>query len=104
EQLPFLLKILAVEEPLSMQAHPSQRQAAEGYAREEDAGIARDAAHRNYPDPTAKPELVCALTEFHALAGFRNPRRTVDLLKAIDTPGLTKYTELLAAQPDSNGL
>lgn len=104
DRLPFLLKILAVEEPLSMQAHPSQRQAAEGYAREEAAGIARDAAHRNYPDPTAKPELVCALTEFHALAGFRDPRRTVDLLKAIDTPGLTKYTELLAAQPDPDGL
>lgn len=103
-RLPFLLKILAVEEPLSMQAHPSARQAAEGYAREEAAGIPRDAANRNYPDPTAKPELVCALTEFHALAGFRDPHRTVELLRAIDTPGLTKYTELLAAQPDPDGL
>ncbi|EHR52569.1 mannose-6-phosphate isomerase, class I [Saccharomonospora marina XMU15] len=103
-RLPFLLKILAVEEPLSMQAHPSAKQAAEGYAREEAAGIPRDAANRNYPDPTAKPELVCALTEFHALAGFRDPYRTVELLKAIDTPGLTKYTELLAAQPDPDGL
>jgi mannose-6-phosphate isomerase len=103
-RLPFLLKILAVEEPLSMQAHPSAEQAAEGWAREEAAGIPRDAPNRNYPDPTAKPELVCALTEFHALAGFRDPRRTVRLLRAIDTPGLTRYTELLAAQPDSNGL
>ncbi|EIF00334.1 mannose-6-phosphate isomerase, class I [Saccharomonospora glauca] len=103
-RLPFLLKILAVEEPLSMQAHPSAEQAAEGWAREEAAGIPRDAPNRNYPDPTAKPELVCALTEFHALAGFRDPHRTVRLLRAIDTPGLTRYTELLAAQPDSNGL
>lgn len=103
-KLPFLLKILAVEEPLSMQAHPSAAQAAEGYEREERAGIPRDAHHRNYPDPTAKPELVCALTEFHALAGFRDPHRTVELLRAIDTPGLTKYTELLAAQPDAAGL
>jgi mannose-6-phosphate isomerase len=103
-RLPFLLKILAVEEPLSMQAHPSARQAAEGYAREEAAGIPRGAADRNYPDPTAKPELVCALTEFHALAGFRDPLGTVRLLRAIDTPGLSKYTELLAAQPDSDGL
>src|SRR5690606_41448772 len=68
--------------PLSMQAHPSAEQAAEGYAREEAAGIPRDAANRNYPDPTAKPELVCALTEFHALAGFRDPHRTVRLLRA----------------------
>ncbi|SFB64202.1 mannose-6-phosphate isomerase, type 1 [Amycolatopsis marina] len=103
-RLPYLLKILAVEEPLSMQAHPSARQAAEGYRREEAAGIPRDAPNRNYPDPTAKPELVCALTEFHALAGFRDPHRTVALLRAIETPGLTKYTELLAGQPDPDGL
>ncbi|HJQ45956.1 MAG TPA: mannose-6-phosphate isomerase, class I [Amycolatopsis sp.] len=103
-RLPFLLKILAVEEPLSMQAHPSAEQSAEGHAREEAAGIPRDASNRNYPDPTAKPELVCALTEFHALAGFREPRRTIQLLRAVQTPGLAKYTELLAAQPDSDGM
>ena len=103
-RLPFLLKILAAEEPLSMQAHPSAAQAAEGHAREEKLGIARDAANRNYPDPTAKPELVCALTEFHALAGFRDPHRTVKLLRAIETPGLSKYTVLLEAQPDPAGL
>ncbi len=103
-RLPFLLKILAAEEPLSMQAHPSAAQAAEGHAREEKRGIPRDAPNRNYPDPTAKPELVCALTEFHALAGFREPARTVKLLKAIETPGLAKYTGLLEAQPDPSGL
>jgi mannose-6-phosphate isomerase len=103
-RLPFLLKILAAEEPLSMQAHPSAAQAAEGHAREEQLGIPRDAPNRNYPDPTAKPELVCALTEFHALAGFRAPDRTVKLLKAIETPGLAKYTGLLEAQPDPSGL
>jgi mannose-6-phosphate isomerase len=103
-RLPFLLKILAAEEPLSMQAHPSAEQAAQGHALEEKAGIPRDAPNRNYPDPTAKPELVCALTEFHALAGFRDPQRTVALLRAIETPGLAKFTGLLAAQPDADGL
>ncbi|WP_158888710.1 mannose-6-phosphate isomerase, class I [Amycolatopsis anabasis] len=103
-RLPFLLKVLAAEEPLSMQAHPSAEQAAEGHAREEKAGIPRDAPNRNYPDPTAKPELVCALTEFHALAGFREPSRTVALLRAIETPALAKYTSLLDAQPDPDGL
>src|SRR5262245_13112515 len=62
-RLPFLLKILAAEEPLSLQAHPSAEQAAAGFEREERAGIPRDAGDRNYPDPTAKPELLCALTE-----------------------------------------
>ena len=103
-RLPFLLKILAAEEPLSMQAHPSAAQAAEGHAREERLRIPRDASNRNYPDPTAKPELVCALTEFHALAGFRAPDRTVKLLKAIETPGLAKYTGLIEAEPDPSGL
>ncbi|MDQ3403932.1 MAG: mannose-6-phosphate isomerase, class I [Actinomycetota bacterium] len=103
-RLPFLLKILAADEPLSMQAHPSAQQAAEGYAREEAAGIARDAPNRNYPDPTPKPELVCALTEFHALAGFRDPRDTLELLDAVRTPGLEAHIDLLAGQPSSDGL
>src|SRR5699024_9413237 len=103
-RLPFLLKILAVAEPLSMQAHPSAEQAAAGWQREEAAGIPRAAPNRNYPDPTAKPELVCAVSEFHALAGFREPPRTVELLRAIETPAMAQYTELLAAQPDADGL
>jgi mannose-6-phosphate isomerase len=104
DRLPFLLKVLAAEEPLSLQAHPSVEQAAAGYALEEDAGIPRDAPNRNYPDPTAKPELICALTEFHALAGFRELGRTVALLRAVETPGLAPYVDLLAAQPDGEGL
>jgi mannose-6-phosphate isomerase len=104
DRLPFLLKVLAADEPLSMQAHPSAEQAAAGYAREERAGIPREAGNRNYPDPTAKPELVCALTEFHALAGFRDPARTVELLRAIETPALSGYVDLLAGEPDREGL
>jgi mannose-6-phosphate isomerase len=103
-RLPFLLKVLAADEPLSLQAHPSAAQAAEGFAREEAAGIPRDAKNRNYPDPTAKPELICALTEFHALAGFADPERTVRLLRGLDAPGLHHYTELRAGQPDADGL
>ncbi len=103
-RLPFLLKVLAAEEPLSLQAHPSAEQAAEGYAREEKQGIPRDAGNRNYPDPTPKPELLCALTEFHALAGFRDPHRTVELLRSVSTPGLVPYVELLAGQPNGEGL
>ncbi|MDV6011565.1 mannose-6-phosphate isomerase, class I [Haloechinothrix sp. LS1_15] len=103
-RLPFLLKILAAEEPLSMQTHPTMEQAQAGYAREEEAGIARDAGERNYPDPTAKPELVCALTEFHVLAGFRDANRTVKFLRAIETPCLSGYTDLLAGQPNADGL
>ncbi|GAA0526900.1 mannose-6-phosphate isomerase, class I [Saccharopolyspora subtropica] len=103
-RLPFLMKVLAADEPLSLQAHPSAEQAAEGFAREEAAGIARNAPNRNYPDPTAKPELICALTEFHALAGFREAQRTVRLLDELAVPSLRAHRELLAAQPDAAGL
>ncbi|MGH3434196.1 MAG: mannose-6-phosphate isomerase, class I, partial [Thermocrispum sp.] len=106
-RLPFLLKVLAAEEPLSMQAHPSAEQAAEGYAREEELGIPRDAPTRNYPDATPKPELVCGLTEFHVLAGFAPADRTVALLRALDAPeapALAGHAGLLAGQQDSDGL
>ncbi|MFD3506328.1 mannose-6-phosphate isomerase, class I [Nocardia sp. NPDC058666] len=103
-RLPFLLKILAAEEPLSLQAHPSSAQAKTGFERENRLGVALDSPLRNYRDDSHKPELVVALERFEALAGFRDPHRTVDLLRALDVPGLNVYAELLAAQPDSAGL
>jgi mannose-6-phosphate isomerase len=102
--LPFLLKVLAADEPLSLQAHPSIEQARVGFAREEAAGIARDASDRNYKDANHKPELICALTELHALVGFRDPAVTVRLLRALEVPELAGHAELLAAQPDADGL
>ncbi|MFD6896158.1 mannose-6-phosphate isomerase, class I [Rhodococcus sp. NPDC060086] len=103
-RLPFLLKLLAAEEPLSLQAHPSAAQAAEGYAREEALGVPLDSPVRNYRDPNHKPELVVALTRFEALAGFRDAARTVELLEALSVPELEPYVGLLAGQPDSDGL
>jgi mannose-6-phosphate isomerase len=102
--LPFLLKVLAADEPLSLQAHPSISQARTGFAREDAAGIPRDAADRNYRDANHKPELICALTVFHALVGFRDPEATVRLLRALEVPELAGHAELLAAQPDADGL
>ncbi|WP_146049303.1 mannose-6-phosphate isomerase, class I [Alkalispirochaeta sphaeroplastigenens] len=69
--LPFLLKILTAGKGLSIQAHPDREQAREGYAREDARDIARDAPRRTYRDQNHKPELVCALTEFWGLCGFR---------------------------------
>lgn len=64
ERLPFLMKILAAAEPLSLQAHPSRTQAMEGYQRENAAGVPVSAPMRNYKDDNHKPELLVALTEF----------------------------------------
>ena len=77
-QLPFLFKVLAAAKPLSIQAHPDLEQAREGYAREQAAGIPLDAPHRNYRDANHKPELIVALTPFHALKGFRAPEEILE--------------------------
>lgn len=86
--LPFLVKLLAAARPLSIQAHPSIAQAQEGFAREDAAGIPRDAAHRNYKDRNHKPEILVALTPFRAMAGFRPVDETVELLDELAVPEL----------------
>jgi mannose-6-phosphate isomerase len=79
DRLPYLMKVLSARHALSLQAHPSRDQAVEGYARENEAGLALDAPERTYRDDWPKPELLIALDEFHTLSGFRDPRRTAAL-------------------------
>ncbi|MGH3096061.1 MAG: mannose-6-phosphate isomerase, class I [Streptosporangiales bacterium] len=88
-RLPFLLKVLAAEQPLSLQVHPSAAQAREGFARERAAGIGPDDPVRNYADDWPKPELVCALTGFDALCGFQPVPECVRLLDALVRNGAT---------------
>jgi mannose-6-phosphate isomerase len=87
-ELPFLLKVLAAAEPLSIQAHPDQEKARAGWARENAEGIPVDAPHRNYRDPNHKPELVCALSPFTALEGFRAPEDIARRLESVAGPEL----------------
>ncbi|GAC56207.1 mannose-6-phosphate isomerase [Gordonia hirsuta DSM 44140 = NBRC 16056] len=103
-RLPFLIKILAADEPLSLQAHPSKEQARAGFAAENEAGLAADDPRRNYKDRWHKPEIVVALTDFEALAGFRDPAQTVELLRSLQVPGLDSALGLLAGSPDEAGL
>jgi mannose-6-phosphate isomerase len=83
-QLPFILKVLAAETALSIQVHPNLAKARAGYAAEDARGLPRDAPQRNYKDANHKPELLCALTEFHALCGFRPVGATLRLLDALE--------------------
>lgn len=103
-RLPFLLKYLSAEEPLSLQAHPSAAQAREGFDRENAQGVPLDASDRNYKDPWHKPELIVAVTDFDALAGFRDPGRTIELLRALQISELDPFLGMLAGQPDREGL
>ena len=88
DRLPFLFKVLAAEQPLSLQAHPDIDRAREGYAGEEKRGIPLDSPDRNYRDPNHKPEMICALTGFDALCGFRNLGEILELLAPIESAAL----------------
>jgi mannose-6-phosphate isomerase len=103
-RLPFLLKVLAPERPLSLQAHPTAAQAAAGFADEEQRGVPRAAAHRNYKDPHHKPELICALTPFDALCGFRRAADTLALFDALAVPALSSLAAPLRAALGAPGI
>ena len=81
-ELPYLLKVVAAAEPLSLQTHPNAAQAKDGYAR----GV--------YADPNAKPELLCALTTFEALCGVRPVPAALDMLREL---GIDELARVLAA-------
>lgn len=95
DQLPFLVKLLAAAAPLSIQAHPSLEQAKEGFERENAEGIELNSPNRNYKDPNHKPELIVALTEFRALAGFRPVPDTAAFFAELSSPELDRYATLL---------
>ncbi|WP_368498602.1 mannose-6-phosphate isomerase, class I [Herbiconiux sp. A18JL235] len=83
-RLPFLLKLLAAEKPLSIQAHPTLERARAGFADEEARGVPRDSPQRNYRDEWHKPELMVALRPgFTAMCGFRPVARTLELLQRL---------------------
>ncbi len=104
DALPFLAKVLAADEPLSLQAHPSSQQAVHGFEREERLGIPVTAPTRNYRDASHKPELIVALGQFEALAGFRPAARSADFMRALAVPELDVYIALLTGQSDADGL
>lgn len=99
EKLPYLLKLLAAGAPLSIQVHPSKEQAVEGFAREEAAGVPRDAGERNYKDDNHKPEVIVALSDtFTALAGLRDIAATRELVDALgDAPAVRALRDHLSS-------
>ncbi len=103
-RLPFLLKVLAAEQPLSLQAHPTIEQAVRGCTEEEKAHVPLDASNRNYKDAGHKPELLCALGPFDALCGFRRAADTITLFDALGVTELDAALAPLRASPDREGL
>jgi mannose-6-phosphate isomerase len=99
--LPFLVKLLAADVPLSIQAHPDREQARAGYAAEEAHGIPRSAPERSYKDANHKPELLVALTHAEALCGFRSPAEILDIAGRWGSDRFSDLVAGLAGTPDS---
>ena len=102
-ELPFLLKILAIGEPLSLQAHPSAEQAAVGFDRDDAAGIALDAPNRTYRDRSAKPESLVALVDTWAMCGFRSSEEFCALVDRLAVTALEPLSKL-ATTPEAAAL
>ena len=92
-RLPYLMKVLAADAPLSLQAHPDAEHARRAYAAQE----ADPAAPRNYTDPYHKPEMLVALTPLEALCGFRAPDVSAAVLEELDLPRLAPVVAALRA-------
>ena len=86
--LPFLLKVLACDMPLSIQAHPDKALAAQLHARNPE----------HYPDANHKPEIAIALTDFEAMCSFRHAR---DIRADLSRHGL--LDTIFTALPEGDG-
>ncbi|WED24937.1 mannose-6-phosphate isomerase, class I [Vibrio sp. JC009] len=103
-ELPYLFKILAAQSPLSIQVHPSKKQAELGFQREEEAKIPRNDSNRSYKDPNHKPELVYALTEYQAMNGFRVFSEILKLIKQVNVTAITDLVNTFDTSTNEKGL
>jgi mannose-6-phosphate isomerase len=102
KRLPFLLKILAARQPLSIQVHPNSEQASAGFAAEQASGVPLGDPKRNYVDSYHKPEVLYAISEFEVLAGFRSVEDILPVFMVLVENGAPVLQEYVArlAQPD----
>ena len=103
-RLPFLFKVLAVDSPLSIQVHPNLEQARAGFTRENSLGIPLNAPNRNYKDENHKPEILCALTPFQGLKGFRKIQEILALMEKIVSSNLSDELNRLKIEVNPIGL
>ena len=95
-RLPFLFKVLDVNDMLSIQVHPTKVEAEKGFKLENELGIPLTAANRNYKDDNHKPEIMVALSEFWLLHGFLPKDKLIEVLK--NTPEFTPLLPLFETE------
>ncbi|MEU1054416.1 mannose-6-phosphate isomerase, class I [Streptomyces sp. NPDC005876] len=98
-RLPFLLKVLAAEQPLSIQVHPDREQARSAFTAQQAEG-----GGGPYADDWPKPELLYTLGRFEVLAGFRDREEAAHLLENLEVDGLRPVIGLLRAGSDGQAL
>lgn len=96
DELPYLLKILDVEKPLSIQLHPTKAQAEKGFEAENAKGVSLTDSTRTYKDRNHKPEMMIALSDFWLLHGFKKKSQILATLNA--RPSLQPLAEKLGKQ------
>ncbi|MDQ1289368.1 MAG: mannose-6-phosphate isomerase, class [Actinomycetota bacterium] len=94
-RLPFLLKILAISRPLSVQVHPTGDRARTAFE-----GEAGSEGTHCYVDPFPKPELLYALEPIDAMCGFRPAADALRLLDLIGGERTATVAEPLRGRGD----
>lgn len=102
--LPYMMKLLAAGQPLSLKVHPTREQAERGYDREDAAGIPLSDPTRNFRDRSHKPEMLYALTPFEMMCGFRPVDVIWDLLAGLGVAELAPFIESLDRADPSEAL
>ncbi len=104
DNLPFLFKVLAADEPLSIQVHPNLAKAQLGFEKENNLQIDIKSPYRNYKDPNHKPELIYALTDFEAMNGFRDFSQILSFFLSLDIEPLAGEVQAFKENQTPKGL
>ena len=99
-ELPFIMKILAIREPLSIQVHPNAQQAEEGFTSMQSTLTGA----QSYSSPQGKEEVVCALTETDLKFGFREVNEIHTIIDAVGHPELSRLKESLSEETPEKSL
>ena len=99
-ELPFIMKILAIREPLSIQVHPNEQQAEEGFASTQSGFTAA----QSYSSPRGKEEIVCALTQTDLKFGFREIKEIHSIIDAAGHSDFSRLKESLSEETPNESL
>ncbi len=99
-ELPFIMKILAIREPLSIQVHPNAQQAEEGFT----FAQSNLTGAQSYSSPRGKEEVVCALTETDLKFGFREVNEIYAIIDAVGHSDFSRLKESLSRETSAEGL